>query len=155
MPVTSAGLLCYRLSDGELEVLLVHPGGPFWSGKDRGAWSIPKGETEPGEDLLVSAHREFREETGATAEGPVIALGQLRQRSGKIVHAWAVASNFDPATLRSNEFEMEWPRGSGRLRSFPEVDGAAWFDIAEARKRMIAGQQGFLDTLITVLGVSD
>jgi len=135
--------------------MLVHPGGPFWAGKDLGAWSIPKGEIEQGEDLLAAAHREFREETGAAAEGPAIALGQLRQRSGKIVYAWAVESDFDPAALRSNEFEMEWPRGSGRLRSFPEVDRAAWFDIAEARKRLVAGQQGFLDALITALGAAD
>ena len=135
--------------------MLVHPGGPFWAGKDLGAWSIPKGETEQGEDLLATARREFREETGAAAEGPAIALGKLRQRSGKIVYAWAVESDFDPAALRSNEFEMEWPRGSGRLRSFPEVDRAGWFDIDEARKRLVAGQQGFLDALIAALMGAD
>lgn len=140
------------MSPSGLEVLLVHPGGPFWVKRDLGAWSIPKGETEEGEDLLAAAYREFREETGAAAKGPAIALGQIRQRSGKIVHAWAVASDFDPATLRSNVFEMEWPRGSGTLRSFPEVDRAAWFDIAEARQRLVAGQQGFLDALVAAIG---
>lgn len=143
------------MSPGGPEVLLVHPGGPFWAGKDLGAWSIPKGEAERGEDLLVAAHREFREETGAAAEGPAITLGQIRQRSGKIVYAWAVECDFDPAALRSNVFEMEWPRGSGKLRSFPEVDRAAWFDIAEARKRLVAGQRGFLDILVDVLGSSN
>jgi predicted NUDIX family NTP pyrophosphohydrolase len=155
MAATSAGLLCYRSSRNGLEVLLVHPGGPFWAKRDLGAWSIPKGETEQGEDLLAAARREFSEETGSTAEGPAVALGQLRQRSGKVVHAWAVEHDFDPATLRSNTFDMEWPRGSGKRQSFPEVDRAAWFDIAEARRRILPGQAGFLDALSELLGASD
>ena len=154
MPTTSAGLLLYRSSDRGLEVLLVHPGGPFWANKDLGAWSVPKGETTEGEDLLAAAHREFREETGSAAEGPMFALGQLRQRGGKIVHAWAVQGDFDPGQLRSNHFEMEWPRGSGEVHSFPEVDRAAWFDLAEARRRILPGQAGFLDALVAHLEVS-
>ena len=154
MAVTSAGLLLYRFCNGDLEVLLVHPGGPFWLNRDLGAWSIPKGETEKGEDLLAAAHREVREETGYSAEGSCFALGQLRQRSGKVVYAWAVESNFDPGELRSNTFELEWPRGSGQTREFPEIDRAAWFDIAEARKRILPGQAGFLDALIAHLETS-
>ena len=154
MAVTSAGLLLYRYSDGVLEVLLVHPGGPFWTNRDLGAWSIPKGETEKGEELLAAAHREFCEETGSSVEGFSFALGQLRQRSGKVVYAWAVESNFDPGRLHSNFFEMEWPRGSGQTREFPEIDRAAWFDIAEARKRILPGQAGFLDALINRLETS-
>lgn len=148
MPTTSAGLLLYRFRDGELRVLLVHHGGPFWANKDLGAWSIPKGEVSDGEELLAAACREFREETGASAEGPVVALGQVRQRSGKIVHAWAVRGDFDPRELRSNRFEMEWPRGSGEIRSFPEVDRAAWFDLAEARCHILPAQEAFLDALL-------
>ena len=123
MPAISAGLLLYRFSDGELQVLLVHPGGPLWGTKDLGAWSIPKGETSLGEDPLVAALREFREETGASAEGSTFPLGQVRQRGGKIVHAWAMRADFDPGRLRSNNFEMEWPRGSGKIRSYPEWTG--------------------------------
>lgn len=136
-------------------MLLVHPGGPYWARRDRGAWSIPKGETSEGEDLLAAAHREFREETGAPAEGPTIALGQVRQRGGKIVHAWAVRGDFDPDRLRSNTFEMEWPRGSGKQRSFPEVDHAAWFDLSEARRRILPAQAAFLDVLVARLETSD
>jgi predicted NUDIX family NTP pyrophosphohydrolase len=154
MPKTSAGLLLYRLTDRRLEVLLVHPGGPFWANKDLGAWSIPKGETTDGEDLLAAARREFREETGSAVEGPTFALGQLRQRGGKIVHAWAVRGDLDPGGLRSNDFEMEWPRGSGEMRPFPEVDRAAWFDLAEARRRIAPGQAGFLDALVAHLEAS-
>ncbi len=154
MPVISAGLLLYRLADDEVQVLLVHPGGPFWAWKDLEAWSIPKGEVSEGEDLLTAAHREFREETGASVEGPTIALGQLRQRSGKIVHAWAVRGDFDPAKLHSNTFEMEWPRGSGKIRPFPEVDRAEWFDLAEAHERILPSQIAFLDKLAAHLGKS-
>jgi predicted NUDIX family NTP pyrophosphohydrolase len=134
-----------------LEVLLVHPGGPFWARKDLGAWSIPKGEAAEGEDLRAAARREFREETGFSAEGSTIALGQVRQAGGKIVHAWALRGDVDPGGLRSNSFEMEWPRGSGRTRSFPEVDRAAWFDLAEARRRILPSQATFLDTLVAEL----
>lgn len=154
MPKTSAGLLLYRFIDRGLEVLLVHPGGPFWANKDLGAWSIPKGETAEGEDLLAAARREFYEETGSGAEGPTFALGQLRQRSGKIIHAWAVRGDFDPSGLRSNHFEMEWPPRSGEIRSFAEVDRAAWFDLAEARRRIVPGQAGFLDALLAHLEAS-
>jgi len=154
MPHISAGLLLYRSTSRGLEVLLVHPGGPFWANKDLGSWSIPKGETTEGEDLLTAANREFREETGASAEGPAIALGHLRQRSGKIVHAWAVRGDFDPGQLRSNSFEMEWPRGSGEMRTFPEVDRAEWFDLTEARRRILPGQAGFLDALTDHLETS-
>jgi predicted NUDIX family NTP pyrophosphohydrolase len=151
MPTASAGLLLYRFRDSGLEALLVHPGGPFWANKDLGAWSIPKGEVGEGEELLAAARREFREETGAPAEGPVVALGQVRQRSGKIVHAWAMRGDFDPRELRSNHFEMEWPRGSGEIRLFPEVDRAAWFDLAEARRRILPAQRAFLDALAASL----
>lgn len=154
MPKTSAGLLLYRFIDRGLEVLLVHPGGPFWANRDLGAWSIPKGETAEGEDLLAAARREFHEETGSGAEGPTFALGQLRQRSGKIIHAWAVRGDFDPSGLRSNHFEMEWPPRSGEIRSFAEVDRAAWFDLAEARRRIVPGQAGFLDALLAHLEAS-
>lgn len=152
MPKTSAGLLLHRRSARGVEVLLVHPGGPFWARRDAGAWSIPKGEVGEGEDLLAAARREFREETGfPLPRGPAVALGELRQRGGKIVHAWAVQGDLDPGGLRSNTFEMEWPRGSGRTRSFPEVDRAEWFDLAEARRRILPGQAGFLDALLAHL----
>src|SRR5262245_59568515 len=131
MAVKSAGILLYRYTAGVLEVLLVHPGGPFWAGKDAGAWSIPKGEMQDGEDALRAAHREFAEETGATLDAPATELPPVKQPSGKIVHAFAVLGDFDPAALRSNSFELEWPRGSQRKRSFPEVDEAAWLDVAE------------------------
>lgn len=147
MPTTSAGLLLYRRDAAGLRVLLVHPGGPFWARKDLGAWSIPKGEVSAGEDLLAAAKREFEEETGARVDGPTLALGEIRQRSGKVVHAWAMRGDFDPTALRSNTFEMEWPRGSGKKRSFPEVDRAAWFDLSEARERILASQAPLLDAL--------
>lgn len=151
MPTTSAGLLLYRRSASGLEVLLVHPGGPFWARRDLGAWSIPKGETSPGEDLVEAALREFREETGVSAQGALLPLGQVRQRGGKIVHAWALEGDLDPRQLRSNTFEMEWPRGSGRLRSFPEVDRAEWFSLTEARRHILPGQAAFLDALLARL----
>jgi predicted NUDIX family NTP pyrophosphohydrolase len=147
VPTTSAGILLYRRGDSGWEVLLVHPGGPFWQRKDLGAWSIPKGEVEEGEDLLAAARRELREETGFVAEGLAIPLGHVRQRSGKLVHAWAVEADVDPDQLRSNTFEIEWPRGSRRMRSFPEVDRAAWFDVADARRRIVPAQAAFLDAL--------
>jgi predicted NUDIX family NTP pyrophosphohydrolase len=149
MRKTSAGLLIYRTTPGGLEVLLVHPGGPFWARRDLGAWSIPKGEVADGEDLLAAAHRELAEETGFSADGPAIPLGQVRQRSGKGVHAWAVRGDADPSHLRSNSFELEWPPGSGRSQSFPEVDRAAWFDVAEARRKIVPAQAKFLDELIS------
>lgn len=146
MKKTSAGLLLYRRRDG-LEVFLVHPGGPFWAKKDLGAWSLPKGELDEGEDPLAAAIREFGEETGFTIDGEFRALRPLRQPSGKIIVAFAVEGDCDPAELRSNTFELEWPPKSGKRRSFPEVDRAAWFDLAEARARIIKGQARFLDEL--------
>jgi predicted NUDIX family NTP pyrophosphohydrolase len=147
MPQKSAGLLLYRRRDGALEVLLVHPGGPFWAKKDEGAWTIPKGEIEPGEDPLAAAQREFREETGQSVAGEFHALGECRQAGGKIVLAWAIAAEFDEAAIRSNEFEMEWPPRSGRRRSFPEIDRAQWFALDEARRRINKGQVKLLDEL--------
>jgi predicted NUDIX family NTP pyrophosphohydrolase len=153
MPAVSAALLLHRSVAGALEVLLVHPGGPFWQHRDLGAWSIPKGEVGDGEDLLAAARREFHEETGFSPEGDAIPLGQVRQAGGKVVHAWAVAGDVDPRALRSNTFEMEWPKGSGRVQSFPEVDRAAWFDLAEARRRILPAQAKFLDALVAALAV--
>ncbi len=151
MSVESAGLLPYRWRNGRLEVFLVHPGGPFYAHRDAGVWSIAKGIIEPGEDALAAARREFEEETGQVPDGEFIPLGELRQRSGKRVHAWAVAADIDPARLHSNTFEMEWPRGSGKIRRFPEVDRGAWFDIKTAREKILPGQAGFLDRLVARL----
>jgi predicted NUDIX family NTP pyrophosphohydrolase len=147
----SAGLLLFRDRAGALEVLLVHPGGPFWARKDAGAWSIPKGEFGDDEAPLAAAQREFAEETGATVDGDFIALTPVRQWSGKIVHAWAVRADFDPARLRSNTFTMEWPPKSGQLREFPEVDRAAWFTLDEARAKIQPGQLPLLDRLAELL----
>jgi len=151
MPTTSAGLLLYRQTPTGLEVLLVHPGGPFWQRKDLGAWSIPKGEATEGEDLLSAARREFHEETGFAAPEALIALGHIRQSGGKIVHAWAARGNVDPGQLRSNTFDLEWPPGSKRTQHFPEVDKAAWFPLAEARQRIVPAQAAFLDVLVVEL----
>ncbi len=145
---TSAGLLLYRVRGDQLEVFLVHPGGPFWAKKDAGAWSIPKGELGEGEEPLQAAIREFREETGFTVSGDFHPLRSIRQAGGKVVHAWAVEGDCDPAELRSNTFSMIWPPKSGRMQDFPEVDRAAWFEIAEAKERILAGQVGFLDELL-------
>jgi predicted NUDIX family NTP pyrophosphohydrolase len=136
----SAGLLLFRRRADALEVLLVHPGGPYWARKDDGAWSIPKGEVEESEDALAAARREVEEETGARPSGPFIALAPLHQTGGKIVHVWAVESDFDPAALESNLIEMEWPPKSGKLKSFPEVDRAGWFDIETAARKILASQ---------------
>jgi predicted NUDIX family NTP pyrophosphohydrolase len=140
----SAGILVYRETNGILEVLLAHPGGPFWARKDQGAWSIPKGLVEAGADLLATAQREFTEETGFVAEGPFVALAAVTQTSGKIVHAFACRGDFDPAKLISNTFEIEWPPRSGQRRQFPEVDRASWFDLAAAREKLITYQHPFL-----------
>ena len=149
---TSAGLLLYRRSGrGGVEVLLVHPGGPFWARKDDGAWSIPKGEFAAGEDALAAARREFAEETGYAPQGRFLDLGTIRQPGGKIVHAWALEGDFDPGTLVSGKFEMEWPRGSGLIKSFREVDSASWFDVPTARRKILKGQIGLLDRLIKLL----
>ncbi|HVQ12163.1 MAG TPA: NUDIX domain-containing protein [Vicinamibacterales bacterium] len=136
----AAGLLLFRAHVGTLEVLLVHPGGPLWARKDEGAWSIPKGEVEPNEDALAAARREVEEETGARPSGSFIALSPVRQTGGKIVHVWAIESDFDPASLKSNLFEMEWPPKSGNRRSFPEVDRAAWFDLETAGRKILPSQ---------------
>jgi len=162
MPKRSAGLLLYREipatsgatpSDGDalIEVLLVHPGGPFWAKKDAGAWSIPKGQIDEGEDPLAAAHREFEEETGGRVEGEAIALEPLKQPGGKIVQAWAVRGDFDPAALKSSTFAMEWPPKSGRQQEFPEVDRVDWFTLPAAREKILAGQRGFLDQLAEIL----
>ena len=152
MPVVSAGLLLYRLIDGEPEVLLVHPGGPFWQGKDLGSWSVPKGEVDAGEDPLVAARREFAEETGFPVVGEARSLGEVRQLSGKRVHAWAVRGDVDPARLESNDFELEWPPRSGRVQKFPEVDRAEWFNLDEARRRILPAQIPLIDRLSVLLG---
>lgn len=147
MPRVSAGLLLYRRARGRLEVLLVHPGGPYWARRDLGAWSIPKGEVEQGEDALSAALREFREETGFALEGEPWPLGQSRQPSGKIVAAWAMAGDVEAARARSNRVTIEWPPRSGKRLEFPEIDRAEWFNLEEARRRILPGQAGFLDAL--------
>ena len=146
----SAGLLLYRRR-GELEVFLVHPGGPFWAKKDAGAWSIPKGEIGAGEEPLQAAQREFLEETGFPIGGEFRPLEPLKQSGGKIVHAWAIEADCDPTRLRSNLFSLEWPPKSGQTREFPEVDRAAWFTIPQAREKILKGQIGFIDQLVWLL----
>jgi predicted NUDIX family NTP pyrophosphohydrolase len=148
----SAGLLMYRIRGGAVEVLLVHPGGPFWAKKDLGAWSIPKGEYAPGEDPLDAARREFEEETGIRPGGPLLPLAAARQPGGKEVLAWAVAGDADPAAIRSNTFSMEWPPRSGRTADFPEVDRAGWFALDGARKKILKGQLALLEQLERLLG---
>ena len=143
----SAGILVYRRLGGEVEVFLVHPGGPFWAKKDEGAWSIPKGEYEAGEDPLAAAKREFQEETGFEIAGTFHSLTTLKQPSGKVISAWAVEGDVDAAALTSNTFTLEWPPKSGNRREFPEVDRGAWFDLPTARLKLQAGQRGFLDQI--------
>ena len=151
MPRISAGLLMYRIKDGAIQVLLAHPGGPYFVNKDEGAWSIPKGEPEPDEDLLLTAQREFEEETGLKPTGPFIPLQPIQQKGGKIVHAWAVEGYCDPTTFKSNTFTMEWPPKSGRQMEFPEIDLAEFFDLATARKKIKAGQAALIEELERVL----
>lgn len=143
----SAGILVYRRRDGVVEVLLVHPGGPFWAKKDAGAWSIPKGLVEPGEDPLQAARRELEEETGSAIDGDFLDLGEARQPGGKVVRAWAVEGDIDVGRLTSNSFEMEWPPRSGRRQAFPEVDRGDWFTLAEAVGKILEGQRPFLTRL--------
>jgi predicted NUDIX family NTP pyrophosphohydrolase len=143
----SAGLLVYRRRDRAVEVLLVHPGGPFWKARDSGAWSVPKGEVGDGEDLLAAARREMREETGFAPDGPFVRLASVREPGGKPIHAWAVEADWDPSRLASDTFSIEWPPRSGRVQRFPEVDRAGWFEIAEARRRILRGQLGLLEQL--------
>jgi predicted NUDIX family NTP pyrophosphohydrolase len=150
---TSAGILLFRRPAGRLEVLLAHPGGPFFNRRDEGHWTIPKGEVDPGEELFDVARREFEEETGqpAPATAP-IDLGSIVQKGGKVVHAWALEGDLDPAVAVSNTFEMEWPPGSGRRREFPEIDRVAWFDPVEARRRLKPTQIPLVDRLEAELG---
>ena len=150
----SAGIVLYRISSGVLEILLVHPGGPFWATKDAGSWSIPKGEIEEGADALETARREFHEETGSPVEGEFIELTPLRQPGGKLVHAWAVKGNIDAASISSNTFSMEWPPRSGEQRQFPEVDKADWLAVPEALEKLLPGQRGFIAELQAKLAVS-
>jgi predicted NUDIX family NTP pyrophosphohydrolase len=150
---SSAGILLHRAGAAGPEVLLVHPGGPFWARKDLGAWSIPKGELDGDEDPRTCARREFAEETGtALPDGALDELGAVKLKSGKVVHAFAVAGDLDPATLVSNTFELEWPPRSGRMQAFPEVDRAAWFDLATAREKLNPAQAAFVDRLEALLG---
>ncbi len=147
----SAGILLYRYKDGTLQVLLVHPGGPFWVNKDLAAWSIPKGLLEEGEDPLDTARREFAEETGFSVDGDFIDLGELKQPGGKVVHAWALEGDLDETRISSNTFPLEWPKHSGRIQEFPEVDRGEWFDAETARLKIHKGQIPFLDRLLSRL----
>jgi predicted NUDIX family NTP pyrophosphohydrolase len=153
MPKLSAGLLVYRVSGRAPEVLIVHPGGPFWARRDEGAWSVPKGEYDAGEEPLAAALREFREELGIEPppDGEPVFLGEVRQASGKRVSAWAVEGDLDPTTTRSDTFTMEWPPRSGREAEFPEVDRAEWFGLDEARRKLVGGQTAFIDRLEELL----
>jgi len=148
MPKLSAGLLPFRRTNGAIEVFLVHPGGPFWRNRDDGAWSLPKGEYNIAEDPFAAALREFEEETGFRAGGAAfLPLGEIRQAGGKVVTAWAFETDLDATLARSNNFQVEWPPRSGKLREFPEADRFTWFPLAEARIKMLPGQLGFLDRL--------
>jgi len=148
MPSMSAGLLLFRRTGEPIEVMLVHMAGPFWSRKDAGAWSLPKGEYGPGEDPLSAALREFAEELGRDPPaGEPIDLGTVKQRSGKLIQAWALEADFDAQHVHSNTFELEWPRGSGRIREFPEVDRAGWFTLERAHEKLVSGQRPFLERL--------
>ena len=150
----SAGLLFYRRPGGKLEFFLAHPGGPFWQNRDEGAWTIPKGVAEPGEALLAAACREFEEETGVRPVGPFLQLGSVRQKAGKLVHAWAWEGDAAADRVTSNTMRTEWPRGSGRFLTFPEVDRCAWFNPATARKKINPAQAEFIDRLELELGLS-
>ena len=147
----SAGLLMFRRHGSRLEVLLVHPGGPFWEKKDAGAWSLPKGEYSGGEDSLQAAQREFEEETSVRPEGEFFPIGEIKQPSGKIITAWAFEGDLDPAGIRSNSFSIEWPPNSGIIREFPEVDRGDWFGVDAAREKITKGQAAFLDRLVEQL----
>jgi predicted NUDIX family NTP pyrophosphohydrolase len=146
---TSAGLLLYRRRSG-LEVFLVHPGGPFWAKKDAGVWSVPKGEIAENENPLQAAKREFLEETGFVVDGEFQPLEPIKQSGGKIVQAWAIEADCDPAELRSNQFALEWPPKSGKTKEFPEIDRGAWFTIPEARQKILSGQIGLIDQLVSL-----
>jgi predicted NUDIX family NTP pyrophosphohydrolase len=148
---TSAGLLLYRRTNGQLEVFLAHPGGPFWRNRDDGAWTIPKGQQNPDEELLATARREFTEETGIQSAEPFVPLGSVRQKSGKTVHAWAWEGDADPSCVTSNTTRTEWPRGSGRWLTFPEIDRCGWFDPDTARIKMNPAQAEFIGRLELVV----
>jgi predicted NUDIX family NTP pyrophosphohydrolase len=147
----TAGLLLYRIRDSAVEVFLVHPGGPFWAKKDEGAWSIPKGEFADDEQPLSAAKREFQEETGFSMEGNFMALAPLKQRSGKLVYAWALEGDCDAGAIKSNLFSMEWPPRSGKRQEYPEVDRASWFTLESAKRRIVPGQIAFLEELQQIL----
>ncbi len=147
MAKQSAGLVVYRECDGRVEVFLVHPGGPFWRNRDAGAWSIPKGEFATGEEPLEVAIREFHEETGMSIDGTFTPLQPIKQRGGKIVHAWSVEADFDVSQVKSNTFAIEWPRGSGKLTEIPEVDRGEWFDMATAMQKINEAQRELLKQL--------
>jgi predicted NUDIX family NTP pyrophosphohydrolase len=151
MPRTSAGILMYRRRGKILEVLLVHPGGPFWKNKDEGAWSIPKGEPAEGEDLLEAANREFAEEIGVEVSGDFVQLAPVKQKGGKIVHAWAVEGDIDVSQVKSNRFPIQWPPRSGKWIEVPEVDQAEFFDLTTARKKINPAQAGLIDELERIL----
>lgn len=152
MSKISAGLLMYRVHDGSLQVLLAHPGGPFFRNRDDGAWSIPKGEIEPGEDFLAAATREFQEETGVTPAGPFTPLTPVTQKGGKIVHAWAFAGDCDPAEIVSNTFTIEWPPRSGRHTEFPEIDRAEFFSVTAAKQKIKPAQAPLIEELAAKVG---
>lgn len=151
----SAGIVMYRRRASSIEVLLVHPGGPFWAKKDAGAWSIPKGEFGAGEAPATAARREFIEEIGHDPGAAIVPLGIVMQSRAKVVHAFAVEGDVDPVTIRSNEFEIEWPPRSGRMQAFPEVDRAGWFTLDEARAKIVAGQRAILDALAAMRSESE
>ncbi|HZZ25640.1 MAG TPA: NUDIX domain-containing protein [Roseiarcus sp.] len=151
MPKLSAGILLFRRRAATVEVMLVHPGGPFWAKKDAGAWSIPKGLADEGEDLLAAAKREFLEETGAAVDGEFVDLGAYKQPGGKTIVAWAHKGDFDPASLKSNTFALEWPPRSGRTAEFPEVDRAAWYSIDEALMKINKGQRPIIAALAALV----
>jgi len=151
MAKNSAGLLMYRVRNNQLEVLLVHLGGPFWARKDKGAWFIPKGEIEPGEDEFAAAKREFKEETGIEPSGEFTALGTIKHKGGKIVHAWAFEGDCDPSSVRSNTFTLEWPPRSGKRQEFPEVDKAQFLSVEQAQAKMSPGEFELVDRLQNIL----
>ncbi len=147
MPRISAGLIMYRKQQGQVEVLLVHPGGPFWAKKDLGAWSIPKGEVNHGENELATAQREFEEEIGFQPQGPFLPVGEVKLKGGKVVRAWAFEGSLDPTRIRSNTFRLEWPPRSGHFQDFPEIDRAGFFSIKEAKEKIIPAQVPLLEAL--------
>lgn len=155
MPKLSAGLLMFRERDGELEVLLVHPGGPFFRNKDAGFWTIPKGEPDEGEDLLDAARREFQEEIGVAPDGPFLPLTPVKQKGGKVVHAWSVRGDCNPFAIAPNRFTLEWPPRSGRMQEFPEIDYAAFYPLDIARQKINAAQEALLDELTHLVDRAD